>query len=227
MTGAGVGAACLVTPGAMRGDESATKAAITRHPERFFGMARTYRSDAASDRWKPEPVDLHHARADVRELGETAAERRRLCEFAEGVPGVLAVHAEPGQTRVVREIVRARRGRWTLLDHLGRPDLTASDHGLAGVLELAGEPDLALKTPNLGYFSAVGYPFLDLAPVFGRVIHAFGAERLLWGSDWPLSTKWCSYNDQVQAIVDLLGQRGGDQLVRTVLRDNARKVFSQ
>jgi predicted TIM-barrel fold metal-dependent hydrolase len=53
------------------------------------------------------------------------------------------------------------------------------------VLELAQYPNLALKwchAPNL--FSEQPYPYRDALPVLRRAIDAFGADRIMWASDY-------------------------------------------
>jgi L-fuconolactonase len=53
------------------------------------------------------------------------------------------------------------------------------------VLDLAQYPNLALKwchAPNL--FSEQPYPYRDALPVLRRAIDGFGAERIMWASDY-------------------------------------------
>jgi predicted TIM-barrel fold metal-dependent hydrolase len=53
------------------------------------------------------------------------------------------------------------------------------------VVELAQYPNLALKwchAPNL--FSEQAYPYRDALPVLRRAVDAFGAERVMWASDY-------------------------------------------
>jgi predicted TIM-barrel fold metal-dependent hydrolase len=53
------------------------------------------------------------------------------------------------------------------------------------VLELAQYPNLALKwchAPNL--FSEQDYPYRDALPVLRRAIASFGADRIMWASDY-------------------------------------------
>lgn len=41
--------------------------------------------------------------------------------------------------------------------------------------------------------SAESYPYLDIRPCVKRLVSAFGAERVMWGSDFPWVTEKCSY----------------------------------
>lgn len=81
-----------------------------------------------------------------------------------------------------------------VLDHLGKPavgtsraPLAPSRRWLADLAELAAHPRVFCKLSGLpaeadGQWNAgLAAPFLDAAA------DAFGAERLMWGSDWPVS----------------------------------------
>ncbi|MDR6143021.1 L-fuconolactonase [Microbacterium foliorum] len=81
-----------------------------------------------------------------------------------------------------------------VLDHLGKPQVGTADAPVAPTMEwvrdlddLARHPNVLCKLSGLpaeagGDWSAEQmHPFLDAAA------DAFGAERLMWGSDWPVS----------------------------------------
>ena len=84
-----------------------------------------------------------------------------------------------------------------VLEHLGglaRPDVGGRDSLLPLVCAMAVHPNIALKVPGLGQVAPKmpdldkATPPLDLAAVphlFGALIAAFGANRLMWGSDFP------------------------------------------
>ena len=45
----------------------------------------------------------------------------------------------------------------------------------------------------------------DLAPYVESTLEAFGVERLMFGSDWPVCTLAASYEQVVGALRDVLG----------------------
>jgi L-fuconolactonase len=81
-----------------------------------------------------------------------------------------------------------------VLEHLGgigRPDFDGSESTRAGVLELARFPNVALKLPGLGQMgkriALDNDPPVD-AEAANLILEAFthfGADRLMWGSDFP------------------------------------------
>ncbi|HKW82416.1 MAG TPA: amidohydrolase family protein [Burkholderiaceae bacterium] len=75
-----------------------------------------------------------------------------------------------------------------ILDHLGRPDVLDGPPyaNAAGLFALADLPNLYLKlTPRI--FGDVKKERASAETFFPRVVEAFGAQRLAWGSNFPTS----------------------------------------
>jgi L-fuconolactonase len=75
-----------------------------------------------------------------------------------------------------------------ILDHLGRPDVLDGPPyaNAASLFELADLPNLYMKlTPRI--FGDVKKEKASAETFFPRVVEAFGAQRLAWGSNFPTS----------------------------------------
>lgn len=75
-----------------------------------------------------------------------------------------------------------------ILDHLGRPDVLDGPpyRRAAGLFELADLPNVYMKlTPRI--FGDVKKELATAESFFPRVLDAFGAQRLAWGSNFPTS----------------------------------------
>lgn len=74
-----------------------------------------------------------------------------------------------------------------LIDHSGRPDVTAGieQPAFKALLALAGQQRTFVKLSGLAKFSQHPFPFEDGWPYLQRLLQEFGAENCLWGSDWP------------------------------------------
>ena len=74
--------------------------------------------------------------------------------------------------------------------------------GLAEVLASAGVPSIYIKVAGFHYASARGwdYPWTDAIAVLARIFEAFGAERLCFGSDFPASTRFCTFRQTLAAV---------------------------
>jgi L-fuconolactonase len=90
-----------------------------------------------------------------------------------------------------------------ILDHLGLPPDATDLSGLARIRALAALPGLNVKLSGLHALSGAGYPFRDAWAWVEGVFDAFGPDRMMWASDWPLSGEFASHG-QLRALVDEL-----------------------
>jgi predicted TIM-barrel fold metal-dependent hydrolase len=101
-----------------------------------------------------------------------------------GIP-VMALFSGPLITKV-SPIVERHPGLSLIIDHMGR---IPSAHGpeafadLDLLLALNRHPNVWVKTSCAPTHSDESFPYRDLHPHLERIYDAFGARRLLWGSD--------------------------------------------
>jgi L-fuconolactonase len=79
-----------------------------------------------------------------------------------------------------------------VIDHMAdcpvdRPDL------LRLLLDLARYPRLFVKITHLWSLSKEGYPYPDVEEQVKRIYDAFGADRLMAGTDWPIRLELLDY----------------------------------
>jgi L-fuconolactonase len=117
------------------------------------------------------------------------------------------------RSRQLSSLVHVRRGApgtRFVLDHLGKPPLRegiASDAGATWAKEiqaLAREPDTYVKLSGLRPEADPDHPLAhQAAPFLVAALEAFGVERAMAGSDWPVSTYGC-YDEWFDLLVDVL-----------------------
>ncbi len=75
-----------------------------------------------------------------------------------------------------------------VIDHLAKPEIRARrlDPWRAGMAALAARPNVFCKLSGLVTEAGPGWTAADLRPYVAHVLAAFGPERLMWGSDWPV-----------------------------------------
>jgi L-fuconolactonase len=102
-----------------------------------------------------------------------------------------------------------------------------------GISALAEHPNVVAKLSGLA-FPMLGMPTTRwsrsdvseaVAPLVDHTTDAFGADRLLYGSNFPMDRSITDYPSLVGALVDLLADRG-DDLLRKVFRENAQRIYS-
>jgi L-fuconolactonase len=75
-----------------------------------------------------------------------------------------------------------------VLDHAGKPDIGSGELGAwaAAIRELAALPNTLCKLSGLVTEAPAGTPPAAFAVVADVVLSAFGAGRVMFGSDWPV-----------------------------------------
>ncbi len=74
-----------------------------------------------------------------------------------------------------------------LIDHMASPDVTAGTGSPAfeDLLNLRRFPQVSVKVSGYYYHSDQGWPYRDCHSFFKALYDAYGAKRLIWGSDFP------------------------------------------
>ena len=87
---------------------------------------------------------------------------------------------------------------YLVIDHMAKPvfgDAAAFAHWQQHMQALAALPHVVVKVSGLETELGLGGSVQDLREHVDTVYQLFGAERLLWGSDWPVSKLTHSYAD--------------------------------
>lgn len=113
-----------------------------------------------------------------------------------------------------------------IIDHCGvRKQPGVLPEELDPVLELARFPNVYLKWTHAPlYFARTPYPFPDVSALLRRAVDAFGAERVMWGSDFTEAGQYASYGEllaYVRHSADLT-----DSAKALVLGGTARALFN-
>ncbi len=96
-----------------------------------------------------------------------------------------------------------------VLDHLGKPEIRSNHRGgwRAQIRELAQHPNVTCKLSGIvteaDWSSWTGE---DCKPYLDAVFEAFGPERLMFGSDWPVCLLAATYTRVVNLIRDYIAQ---------------------
>ncbi|GGG72998.1 amidohydrolase family protein [Edaphobacter dinghuensis] len=90
-----------------------------------------------------------------------------------------------------------------VIDHMADSPLDEPKK-LELLLALARYPRVFVKISHMWSLSKQAYPYADAAEQVKRLYDRFGAERLMWGTDWPISLKQLSYARAVALFRDHL-----------------------
>lgn len=109
----------------------------------------------------------------------------------------------PRQLRAAEQLVRQCPGVRFVLDHCAKPGIARGEiaEWRAGIKRLAHHQNVSCKVSGLVTEAAWHtWKFADLDPYLDATIDAFGADRLLFGSDWPVCLLAATYHDVVGVV---------------------------
>jgi len=115
-----------------------------------------------------------------------------------------------------------------VLDHCGVPDIKgeAYDGWAKGISEIAKRPNVVGKLSGIVAYTDTGSWTLDqVRPYAEHTINAFGFDRMVWGSDWPVCTLGGSLSTWVGATHALLEGASKDEK-HALLAGNAIKLWN-
>jgi L-fuconolactonase len=194
--------------------EAPDAAARVRQASRRPGLVglRPMLHDLADDRWVLRPA-IEPALAALADTG-------------------LALDAlvRPRHLPVLLELTDRHPTLRVVIDHAAKPDLArwrpgdAAFRAWAGQLATLAGRGLACKLSGLATEARPDWQVDDLRPYVEAVLAAFGPERVLWGSDWPVVDRAGGYRRWRQATEALLGALPAAAR-RAVLGDTARQTY--
>jgi len=205
MDEAGVEKAVFVQPWFYHWDNAYMVECVRRHPRRFRGVCvidpRGPQAAQALRAWRAE--------------GATGIRLRPFREGEGGRPGpwfgteetlplweaiaetgtiVCVLHAGADLARLPGLLQRFPGVR-VVIDHLNNPvpKKGLGQPGFAALLDLAGLPGVFVKLSGYHHWCEERYPYRDGLPFVQAAVKAFGADRCMWGSDFPHVLAGCGY----------------------------------
>ncbi len=73
---------------------------------------------------------------------------------------------------------------------------------LEKLVALARFPGVFVKISHTWSISRQPYPWLDAQEYVKRLHAAYGPQRLMWASDWPVDLKWTTYDKTLSVVRD-------------------------
>jgi L-fuconolactonase len=107
-----------------------------------------------------------------------------------------------------------------VLDHVGKPQIRSGELDVwAGLIaELAELPNVTCKLSGLATDTESG---ADLAPILEYAVRCFGADRCMFGSDWPVCLLAADYGTVLALVRDVVAEGDRD----AVLGGTAVRVY--
>ena len=112
----------------------------------------------------------------------------------------------PEQLALAAGVVRRHPGLSVVLDHLGNPPLASGDlrGWRADLKALAALPNVSAKVSGLLTLLAPGQNHDLLREAVNTAFDLFGADRLMYGGDWPVATLAAGYGATLDTLTSVL-----------------------
>ena len=122
----------------------------------------------------------------------------------------------------IRFVDRHAEDQVFVLDHIGKPRMDAFDEWKRLVHELAKRPNVFCKFS--GVVTEVGTSADRVRACFDTVLDAFGPNRLMWGSDWPVVTAHLAYGEWLRRSMELAVELSESERAR-LFGETAAEVY--
>jgi predicted TIM-barrel fold metal-dependent hydrolase len=132
-----------------------------------------------------------------------AAQMEGAAELAASAPKVTFILQHAG---MLEDLSDAGRGRWR-----------------TGMQLLASHPNIVSKLSALGTFIHKNDPN-HIAGVVKETVAIFGADRCLFGSNFPVEKLWTSYPDLIAAFRNAI-EPLGEKVAQAAFHDTATKIY--
>ncbi|MGP3960652.1 amidohydrolase family protein [Nonomuraea sp. 3N208] len=133
----------------------------------------------------------------------------------------------PHQLPAAIDTVRAMPGLTFVLDHLSKPPIAAGElePWRSRIKELAAHPNVYCKLSGMVTEADwAAWRVSDLRPYAEVALEAFGPDRVMFGSDWPVCLLAAEYQRVAQAADELCaGLSGGERA--EVFAGTARRAY--
>ena len=228
----GVNSVAIITPTTLGFDNSVTLELSRTYKERFVPIARIdpygIKLESRINQLlcmgaRGFRISTNNSK-DGSPLGDPVLEPLAKVLSNEQVP--LFLHCNFDQLHLVDQLAADNPELPILIDHMAR---VSSDIDINGPIfkeltSLARYKNIKVKISSTNYFAKEPMKHSDLIPYIERLLADYGDERLLWGSDWPLSEVDSKYVDAFEPLLTMASQFGIGTLER-LLVDNFNSLF--
>lgn len=211
MDEAGVDKVVHITRSVMGFDNNYSLEGAAQFPERIRVMGRfDFSAPAWPERlraWLQNPLMVGIRITVLPPEDRWFADDAQLDAFwseAEKLEIPVAIYA-PGRSAMVARIAKAHPGLRLIVDHLGIRvfDIFKSPPTLEDwpqLMALKTCPNVTIKLSAIPEAMVEGPPFRRSRELILRLYERFGPARMMWGSNYPLITQVCSYQEALALV---------------------------
>ncbi|MEN6543846.1 amidohydrolase family protein [Parvibaculum sp.] len=134
----------------------------------------------------------------------------------------------PRHLAVLHELAKRHPALSIIVDHAAKPAIRDGAEGFSDwqsrMTTLAANANVACKISGLLTEAGTGTDLATLRPYLDHLLSIFGAERLLWGSDWPVVLMAADYGQWVAICEAWLSDKSSADR-DLFLGETARRIY--
>ncbi|CAN6548654.1 unnamed protein product [Malus baccata var. baccata] len=214
MEEAGVDGALIVQPINHKFDHSLVTSVLKKYPSKFVGCCLANPAEDGSGIKQLENLILKDNYRAVRfnpylwPSGQQMTNEVGKAMFSKagelGVPvGFMCMKGLGLHISEIEELCTEFPSTAVLLDHLAfcKPPINDEEKlTFSALLQLSRFPQVYVKFSALFRLSRMPFPYEDLSHLLSQVVSSFGANRVMWGSDFPFVVPECGYKGAKEAV---------------------------
>lgn len=214
MAEAGVDGALIVQPINHKFDHSYVTSVLKKYPTKFVGCCLANPAEDGSGLKQLEDLILKDGYRAVRfnpylwPSGQQMTNEIGKALFSEagklGVPvGFMCMKGLNLHLSEIERLCTEYPSTVVILDHLAfcKPPINDEENlTFSELLKLSIFPQVYIKFSALFRVSRKPYPYEDLSELLSQVVSSFGANRVMWGSDFPYVVPECGYKEAKEAV---------------------------
>ncbi|MED6209930.1 hypothetical protein PIB30_059410 [Stylosanthes scabra] len=214
MAEAGVDNALIVQPINHKFDHSYVTSVLKKYPTKFFGCCLANPADDGNGLKQFEELVLKDGYRVVRfnpylwpsgekmtnEVGKAMFQRAGELKVPVSFMCMKGLDLHISE---IEQLCTEFPSTVVILDHLAfcKPPLNDQEQLVfSRLLNLSRFPQLYVKFSALFRVSREKHPYLDLSPLLSQIVSSFGANRAMWGSDFPYVVPECGYKEGKEAV---------------------------
>ncbi len=191
-----------------RWDNSYVAHCLRQYPDKFMGVGRVNPEDPEAPdhlRMWTEEHGLHGVRlSPSREPGQdwfTGPLMPPLFARAQDLEVPMLILTGPRRLPDLERLVRAHPDLDVVIDHMA--DVHPDDpEGIGMLAGMARYPRVFVKISHTWSISSQSYPWRDTHGLVEQVYRAFGPQRIMWGTDWPVCLARAEYGQTLEVVRD-------------------------
>ena len=134
---------------------------------------------------------------------------------------------QPTQLKIAAELAKACDQVDLVLNHCGVPAIASGEIDEWGkdIKNLSELPNVTCKLSGLMAYCAPGTSSYEtIKPYVDHALECFGADRMVWGSDWPVVNIGKGIKEWIKVTHTILGNLSDDE-AKKIASSNAERIY--